>query len=118
MFKITNIHVILVAIGLAAYGFIQFQSSRIDGLKEDLKQIQEVSVAQGKAIDKLKLDYANIQKYDEKRKQTRAETDKSDAKMKKDSKRGDVVVAKPKLVEKQLNDSFNKLTLEFQEATK
>lgn len=118
MFKITNIHVIIVALGLAAYGFIQYQSSRIDRLKEDLKQIHQVAEAQSKAIDKLKTDFVNLNKYDETRKENRAEADKSDAKMAKDAKREHVVKAKPKLVEKQLNESFNKLTLEFQEATK
>ena len=118
MFKITNIHVILVALGLAAYGFIQYQSSRIDGLKEDLKQMQQIAEANGKAIEKLKTDFVNLNKYDETRKENRAEADKSDAKMSKDAKREHVVKAKPKLVEKQLNESFNKLTLEFQEATK
>lgn len=118
MFKITNIHVILVALGLTAYGFIQYQSSRIDGLKEDLKQMQQIAEANGKAIDKLQLDIKNLNTYDEVRKENRAEADKSDAKMAKDAKREHVVKAKPKLVEKQLNESFNKLTLEFQEATK
>lgn len=118
MFKITNIHVILVAIGLAAYGFIQFQSMRIDNLKLGLKEVQDVAEAQSKAIEKLKTDFVNLNKYDETRKANRAEADKSDAKMAKDAKREHVVKAKPKLVEKQLNESFNKLTLEFQEATK
>lgn len=118
MFQVTNLHVIVVAVALAAYGFIQFQGNRIDGLKEDLKQVEEVAIAQGKAIDKLKLDYANIQKYDGERKATREATDKSDAKMKKDATREATVLAKPKLVEKQLNESFNNLTLEFQEATR
>ena len=118
MFKITNTHVIVVALGLAAYGFIQFQSMRIDNLKLGLKEVQEVAEAQGKAIDKLQLDIKNLNTYDEVRKENRAEADKSDAKMAKDAKREHVVKAKPKLVEKQLNESFNKLTLELQEATK
>ena len=36
----------------------------------------------------------------------------------KDSTRGDVVAQKPKLVEKQLNDSFKTLTEDFKEMTK
>lgn len=118
MLKITNFHVVLVALGLAAVGFIKYQSARIDTLKLDLKDIQNVAEAQNKAINQLKIDFAKLNQYDETRKDNRVEADKSNAKMAKDAKREHVVKAKPKLVEKQLNESFNKLTLEFQEATK
>lgn len=118
MFKITNLHVAAIAILLFGYGVIKVQSARIDGLKSDIQTIEQVSKQQNEAIKQLKTDYSNIMKYDEQRKENQAEADTSNAKMTKDSKRENVVKAKPKLVEKQINESFNKFALDLQETTR
>lgn len=118
MFKITNIHVILVALALSGYGYITWQNNKIETLQNNFEQVKNVAEEQGKAIDKLSQDYANIKVYDDERKANKEATDKSDAKMKKDAGREKTVLAKPKLVEKQINTSFDKFAQDLQEATR
>lgn len=118
MFKIPLTHVLIAAVFFSGLGFIKFQSSRIDTLKSDIEVIKQIASTQGKQIDQLAEDFKNLKTVDEHRSENRAERDKSDQKMSRDAKRSNVVVAKPKLVEKQINMSFNKLTQDMQEATR
>ena len=107
-----------VAVVLGVVGYIKVQESRIETLKTDLATVTKTATEQGAAINQLKLDYARLNTLDEKRKESKAEVQQQDVKLKKDSARKDVVAAKSGLVEKQINASFDKFTLELQELTR
>ncbi|ARW57649.1 Rz-like spanin [Serratia phage CHI14] len=118
MFKVTLTHVLIAAVFFSGLGFIKYQESRIDTLNSDLKIIQKVAKDQSDQLDGLVKSFDSLKKIDESRSANRGQRDKSDQKMAKDAKRSDLVVAKPKLVEKQINMSFDKLTQDMQEATR
>lgn len=118
MFKVTGLHVLAVAIALGVFGFIKVQEMRIDNLKTDLEAVTKTANEQGAAINQLKLDYERLNSLDDKRKENKSEVQQQDVKLKKDSSRKNVVAAKPGLVEKQINASFDKFTQEFQELTR
>lgn len=118
MFKVTGFHVVAVAVVLGVVGFIKVQEMRIDKLKSSLETVTQTANEQGAAIKQLKLDYARLNALDVQRKESKAEVQQKDVKLKKDSARKDVVAAKPGLVEKQINASFDKFALELQELTR
>lgn len=118
MFQITGTHVLIVALGLGMFGFIKYQESKINTLKTDLQTVSNIAEAQGKDIAQLRLDYSRLQVMDKERKDSKAEVDKADVKLKKDSNRKDVVAKKPKLVEAQINKSFDKFAQDLQELTR
>ncbi|MDP1183507.1 hypothetical protein, partial [Klebsiella pneumoniae] len=62
-------------------------------------------------------DIKGLKQLDADRKQERDQQKKNEQKFRKDSDRKNVVAAKPKLVEKQINNSFNKLSDDFTEMT-
>ncbi|AJD82035.1 Rz protein [Yersinia phage vB_YenM_TG1] len=93
-------------------------SKNIASLKSDLSEIKGTVETQSKQIDQLATDFKGLQKIDEGRKGSRETRDKSDIKMRKDSSRESVVAKKPKLVEKQINTSFDVFTKELQEVSK
>lgn len=99
-------------------GALFIMSNRIDGLKQDVKTATEVAEANGKAIIQLQQDFKGLQAIDKDRSERRQAQQKSDAKLEKDSKRSDVVAKKPGLVEKQINQSFDKFAQDLQEATR
>lgn len=112
-----NLGVIAIVAGLAAAG-LWIQQQRIDSLKLDLDTVIQTANTQAEQIKNLQNDFKGLQKIDAERSERRQEQVKSDQKLDKDSKRGNVVAAKPGLVEKQINASFNKFAQELQEATK
>ena len=93
-------------------------SWRVDNLKTDLKDVQDIADTQSKQISQLGTDFNNLKTTYKGYQENRAARDTSNAKMNKDSKRGNVVTAKPGLVEKQINTSFNKFAEDIQEATR
>lgn len=107
----------MVAASLLVFGFIKIQSHKIDNLQTSLKQVSEVAEQQGKQIQELKTDFKNIAAVDFSRKDSREQRDQSDTKMRSDANRANVVAAKPGLVEKQINNSFNKFIQDLQEST-
>ncbi|ARB06018.1 hypothetical protein fHeYen901_245 [Yersinia phage fHe-Yen9-01] len=97
---------------------ISVMSKNIASLKSDLTIVKGTVETQSKQIDQLQTDFKGLQKIDEDRKGSRETRDKSDTKMRKDSSRESVVAKKPKLVEKQINASFNVFAKELQEVSK
>ncbi len=90
----------------------------VDKLLKDLKVVQDESDRQAKEIENIGVSIKNLQTTYKGYQENRAARDTSNAKMNKDSKRGNVVAAKPGLVEKQINASFNKFAEDIQEATR
>lgn len=112
-----NISVVLL-IGALSAGALFIQSKINDSLRADLDSVTQTANTQAEQIKTLQNDFKGLQKIDKERSERRQEQVKSDQKLDKDSKRGNVVAAKPGLVEKQINTSFNKFAQELQEATK
>ncbi|WKV23565.1 hypothetical protein SEA1_gp0217 [Salmonella phage SEA1] len=108
----------LAIAGIVVACSIFYLSQRVEGLKEDLHAVKEVADEQAKSIDQLKEDFKNIKILDEKRSSNRLNTETSNAKMRKDAKKSNVVAAKPRLVEKQINESFNSFARDLQESTR
>lgn len=108
MYKILIISVIVLTIAVGALGKLAWnQSKAYSLLKDDFESFKGAVTVQLKAIE-------GIETF---RSMNRKEQEKSDTKLRNDSKRANVVAAKPKLVEKQINDSFNKLSAQFTKET-
>ena len=108
MYKILIIAVVVLTIAVGALGKLAWnQSKAYSLLKDDFESFKGAVTLQLKAMEAV----------DTFRAVNRKEQQKSDAKMRNDSKRANVVAAKPKLVEKQINDSFNKLSAQFTKET-
>lgn len=118
MFKINFSYIIVGALILSIFAFMQIQANRIETLTTKVKEVSTLYEQQGERLDKLVEDYKGLKALDGKKGANRATRDMSDQKMYADSKRSNVVVAKPKLVETQINNSFNKLAQDMQEASK
>ncbi|BBC78292.1 Rz-like spanin [Escherichia phage EcS1] len=103
---------------LSVFAFVKIQEARIDNLKESLTHVEQTVKEQDKQITDLKDGFTRLSALDDERKANRLARDTSDAKMFTDAKRSDTVAKKPKLVEKQINDSFNKFAQDMQEATR
>ena len=108
MLKINTTWLMIGVLALSAGG-LKYLSWRVENLKADLKVVQDESDRQAKEIENIGVSIKNLQTTYKGYQENRAARDTSNAKMNKDSKRGNVVAAKPGLVEKQINASFNKI---------
>lgn len=113
-----NIWGTMIIIAALAGAGLFVQNLRIESLSADLETVTKTAETQGKQIEALQEDFKGIQKIDKDRSERRQAQVRSDQKLDKDSKRANVVAAKPALVEKQINNSFNKFAQDLQEATK
>lgn len=118
MFKINLTHILVGAMLLSGVGFIQYQSSRIDTLREEVATATKAAQQNAEAVDDLRGQYADIE-FRTTEMNARMDKIKVDnEKLRKDSKKADVVAAKPGLVEKQINRSFDSFTEDFRSITK
>lgn len=102
---------ISVVVMIAAVFFVKYLSDRVDTLKVQLDEAVQLNQQMAKDIQ-------GLQKVEQGRQQRSQDFNKSSAKMHNDAARQEVVAKKPKLVEKQINESFNKMTHDLSEATK
>lgn len=107
----------VIIAALAGVGLF-VQNLRIESLQSDLDTVTQTANTQAEQIKTLQEDFKGLQNIDKNRGERRQSQVKSDQKLAKDSKRSDVVVKKPRLVENQINTSFNKFAQGLQEATK
>lgn len=117
MLKI-NVTMFLVGTLLLAGTGLTYLNSRVETLKTTVKEVKEQSENNLKSLNELKESVSNLQTTYNNRDDNRAVRDESNTKMRKDAKRGDVVAAKPKLVEKKINDSFNSFAQGLEESTR
>ena len=118
MLQISNTTIGIILLVALLAGSIAFLKSEIKTLKTDLADITRVAEEQGKSITQLKDDFNNLNDLDKNRSNNRKSMASSNAKMLKDSKKSDVVASKPKLVENQINKSFDMFAQDLQESTK
>lgn len=105
--------IVLLIAGM--YITINVQGSEIRTLESQLSQVTKDFKDFKTSTEN---DIKGLRQIDEQRKSEREQQKKSDAKLRNDSKRADVVAKKPGLVEKQINNSFNKMADDFTELTK
>lgn len=116
--QIANTTIVLIAaVALLAAGNFYLTTQVID-LKQEVKTVSEIADKNFKQVEELKVEFLNIKALETQRSDARQTRDKSDAKMRKDSKRENVVAAKPKLVENKINESFDSFAKSLQDATK
>ena len=113
-----NIWGTMVIIAALAGAGLFVQNLRIESLSSDLEIMSQTAKTQAEQIKTLQDDFKGIQAIDKNRGERRQAQQVSDQKLDKDSKRSDIVAKKPKLVEAQINASFNKFAQDLQEATK
>lgn len=112
-----SIYLLAGAIAVGAYGFISYQSSRIDTLTEELKTTQQTAKQNAEAVEDLRGQYSDIE-FRTTEMNTRMDKIKvENEKLRKDSKKAHVVASKPGLVEKQINKSFDSFTEDFRSIT-
>ncbi|QFR56175.1 putative I-spannin [Serratia phage Muldoon] len=106
---------IIAALIVGMYITINVQGNELRNLESQLSQVsKEFNDFKTSTENDLK----GLKQIDENRKSDREQQKKSDAKLRNDSKRAETVAKKPGLVEKQINNSFNKLADDFTELTK
>lgn len=103
------IGLIVTCLGLGAY--VGHLNDNINDLSKSLDNVIEENKRIAKDVQRLDGVYSD-------RAENKVKTEKAATKFRKDSKREAVVVAKPQLVENQINKSFNKMATELSEATK
>ena len=108
-----QISIVVAVLSLGWY--VNYQSDKITSLTTSLNDTRKEFKDFKESMER---DMAALQKIDQDRKDQREQQKKNETKLRKDSKRSDTVAAKPKLVEKQINNSFNKLADDFTELTK
>lgn len=113
-----NVYLLAGALLASACGLIIYQSNKIETLAEELSTAKIVAQQNAEAIDDLRGQYSDIESRTT---EMNARMDKikvENEKLRKDSKKADVVAAKPGLVEKQINRSFDSFTEDFRSITK
>lgn len=106
--------VVVGVLGLANFVL----TTQVIDLKQEVKTVSEIADKNFKQVEELKVEFLNIKALDSQRSDSRQSRDQSDSKMRKDSKRENVVAAKPKLVENKINESFDSFAKSLQDATK
>ena len=89
----------------------KYLNERVNTLTTELAAAQE-------ANKKIAKDIKDLQVLQSKRDNNSVKQEKQSTKLRKDATREKTVVAKPKLVEKMVNESFNKMAAELSESTK
>lgn len=113
-----NVKIVVLCALLGLVLLLKLATDKVDSLKNDLKVLQDTTEQQTVDIEALRTDFDSIQTLYNKREALKKEQAVLEKKLRGDTKREATVVAKPKLVEKKVNESFNKFTAEFSEITK
>ncbi|WCZ66329.1 hypothetical protein [Yersinia phage MHG19] len=113
-----NVKIVVLCALLGLVLLLKLATNQIDSLKSDVKVLQDATEQQAVDIEALRTDFDSIQSLYNQREALKKEQAVLEKKLRGDTKREATVVAKPKLVEKKVNESFNKFTAEFSEITK
>ena len=113
-----NVKIVVLLFLLGLVLLLKLATDQVDSLKSDVKTLQNTVVQQNVDIESLRKDFKSIDSLYKQRETLKQEKAVLEQKLRKDTKREATVVAKPKLVEKKVNESFNKMTAEFSEITK
>ncbi|QIN95643.1 hypothetical protein MN01_00265 [Escherichia phage MN01] len=106
----------LALVVTAGSGF--YLKAKVDNLKTEVAAVTKVAEDNAKNLQSVKDQINQINLLDQQRQEYVELLQKENDKLRADAKRTKVVAAKPKLVEKQINQSFDKFAQDFQELTK
>lgn len=103
------IYIVIISVLLGVCGNMWWENKKeVDRLNQEFTEYKKKTDEKMKVVDSLQKEMYGI----------RTKFAEEQNKAMKDATRGYVVAQKPKLVEKQLNDSFKEFTEELKEATK
>ena len=116
--QISNLTAGLMLALVVTAGSGLYLKAKVDALNVEVTEVTKVANENAKNL-KLVNDQVNqVLALDQERQEYVEQLQKENDKLRTDAKRAKVVAAKPKLVEKQINQSFDKFAQDFQELTK
>lgn len=112
----TTAGLLLIVIALGGTSLIL--KSKIERLETSVVEITKTANENALALDNLRIQYNYIDAMNNKNREAIAAIERENEKLRKDAKKADVAAHKPGLVEKQINNSFNKFAEDIQDLSK
>lgn len=106
-----QLYVVVFVLMVASGAVMKYMYDRVQTLNLEVDRLTEQS-------EQISKDIKALENLEQKRRAGEQKQEKSATKLRKDATRESTVVAKPKLVEKMVNESFNKMAAELSESTK
>lgn len=116
--QLSNTTAGLLLIVIALGGTSLILKSKIERLETSVVEITKTANENALALNDLKIQYNYIDAMNNKNREAIAAIERENEKLHKDAKKADVVAHKPGLVEKQINNSFNKFAEDIQDLSK
>lgn len=116
--QLSNTTAGLLLIVIALGGTSLILKSKIERLETSVVEITKTANENALALNDLKIQYNYIDAMNNKNREAIAAIGRENEKLRKDAKKADVVAHKPGLVEKQINNSFNKFAEDIQDLSK
>lgn len=116
--QLSNTTAGLLLIVIALGGTSLILKSKIERLETSVVEITKTANENALALNDLKIQYNYIDAMNNKNREAIAAIERENEKLRKDAKKADVVANKPGLVEKQINNSFNKFAEDIQDLSK
>lgn len=110
----TGLLLIVIALG----GTSLILKNKIERLETSVVEITKTANENALALNNLRIQYNYIDAMNNKNREAIAAIERENEKLRKDAKKTDVVARKPGLVEKQINNSFNKFAEDIQDLSK
>ncbi|EIP2092588.1 hypothetical protein LSG11_000247 [Shigella flexneri] len=116
--QLSNTTAGLLLIVIALGGTSLILKNKIERLETSVVEITKTANENALALNDLKNQYNYIDAMNNKNREAIAAIERENEKLRKDAKKADVVAHKPGLVEKQINNSFNKFAEDIQDLSK
>lgn len=116
--QLSNTTAGLLLIVIALGGTSLILKSKIERLETSVVEITKTANENALALNDLKIQYNYIDAMNNKNREAIAAIERENEKLRKDAKKADVVAHKPGLIEKQINNSFNKFAEDIQDLSK
>lgn len=116
--QLSNTTAGLLLIVIALGGTSLILKSKIERLETSVVEITKTANENALALNDLKIQYNYIDAMNNKNREAIDAIERENEKLRKDAKKADVVAHKPGLVEKQINNSFNKFAEDIQDLSK
>ncbi|AYN56192.1 Rz-like spanin [Escherichia phage p000v] len=107
MLKVNASYIVVAAFAVVATVTIAFLNHKVDSLNTELATVKETAKNNAKVLDDFKIQYQSIEEMTYKNRVLVDQLKAENEKLRKDSKKKNVVASKPGLVEKQINKSFD-----------
>lgn len=115
---VSNFTAGLLLLVIAFGGTSIILKNKVERLETSVTEITKTANENALALDNLRIQYNYIDAMNNKNREAIAAIERENEKLRKDAKKADVVARKPGLVEKQINNSFNKFAEDIQDLSK